>query len=93
MANDFNLQKFLIENKMTRNSQLLNEASNNEPTDEDYIATKNKVKNYLELAFKEINDYEDRTIPQGADFSNVGFPSKLLSSIALEVEGFIDYLK
>jgi hypothetical protein len=25
MANDFNLQKFLIENKMTRNSRLLNE--------------------------------------------------------------------
>ena len=28
MANDFNLQKFLIENKMTRNSRLLSENIN-----------------------------------------------------------------
>ena len=35
MANDFNLQKFLIENKMTRNSKLLSE--NNFDDDEDEL--------------------------------------------------------
>ena len=75
----------------------VNEAYNNEPTDENYIAVKNKVKNYLELAFKEINDYEDSMVPQDMDaedyFFDNGFPSKLFSDAAMELENIISYLK
>jgi hypothetical protein len=77
----------------------VNEAYNNEPTDEDYIATKNKVKNYLQLAFKEINDYEDSLVPQGinpeeyyGDPEN-GFPSRLFSDAATELEAIISDFK
>jgi hypothetical protein len=76
---------------------LVNEAYDNEPTDEKYIAVKNKVKNYLELAYKEINDYEDSMVPQGMDWEDYffenGYPSKLFSDAAIELENIISYFK
>ena len=56
MANDFNLQKFLIENKMTRNSRLLNE---NEDEKELYDIV---VDNKNELATKFKLNSEDLTV-------------------------------
>ena len=100
MTNDFNLKKFLTENKLTRNSKLLNEAYDNEPTDEDYIATKNKVKNHLELIEKEIEEYENRFARnQGIDPDeyyedpNNRFPSKLLFDTAYEVVELLSNIK
>lgn len=75
----------------------VNEAYNNEPTDEKYMAVKNRIKNYLELAFKEINEYEDSLVPQGMDpedyFFENGFPSGLFSDAATELENIISYFK
>lgn len=77
----------------------VNEAYNNEPTDEKYMAVKNRIKNYLELAFKEINDYEDSLVPQGMDPEEYygdlenGFPSQLFSDASVELEDIISYFK
>ena len=75
----------------------VNEAYNNEPTDEKYMAVKNRIKNYLELAFKEINEYEDSLVPQGMDpvdyFFENGFPYQLFSDASIELEDIISYFK
>ena len=77
----------------------VNEAYNNEPTDEKYMAVKNRIKNYLELAFKEINDYEDSLVPQGMDPEEYygdtenSFPSQLFSDASIELEDIISYFK
>ena len=77
----------------------LDEAYNNEPTDEAYMAVKNRIKNHLELAFKEINDYEDSLVPQGMDPEEYygdpenKFPSRLFSDAATELEDIISYFK
>ncbi|QQO91874.1 hypothetical protein immuto35A_194 [Flavobacterium phage vB_FspM_immuto_3-5A] len=59
---NFDLKKFLVENKLTTNSKILKENSNTRSADYDFIEPENdplvtKVMEYLEQNYEEGKDY------------------------------------
>jgi hypothetical protein len=62
-VNNFDLRKFLVENKITTNSRMLKENSNTRYADYDFIEPENdplvtKVMEYLEQNYEEGRDYK-----------------------------------
>jgi len=83
MANDFNLKKFLTENKLTRNSRLLKEEVSN-------INTLAELKAYLDSL---VSDYvADTNEIAGEDLDWKGDGSNMGISKTELVKDFIGYL-
>jgi hypothetical protein len=86
---------------ITAKSKTLDEAKfTPEPNSEDYFTTRKEVTDYLRLALKKIEDFEDRTAPPGSanlnpDDPNADyyFSSPLLSNVVDGLEELIYILE
>ena len=94
--NDFNLQKFLIENKMTRNSQLLSENR-----DSEYLPLAPEVIEFIDERVEDVRDSDqDWEYLKDVEFWQDDFHDELLTHfmddfpnayrISKEVEDYID---